>query len=371
MVELKRRKISDEEQVLNTAEEMVESVDEDPILRENINEENLISTGSTLLNLACSGFSPYGGFMLGSVVHIIGDSQAGKSLLALTMMAEAAINSRLKDYHLVYEEPEAAMYFPAQQMFGEGIDRVDFIPKDEERVNPRRVQDWAKDLQNAEHPFIWVTDSFDSLTSADDLKVKKDDKGKEKESGKGGYKVEKAIVASETFPKFIGPLKANNSLYCHISQTRDNIGVTFGETKTFSGGNAVKFYRCHEIWLAVKYPITREIRGKKREIGSQVIAKIKKNKLTGKVRFVEFPVYNDYGVDDLGSIIDWMVAEGFWVLPKGKQIIETEEGFPDTTRPKLISHIEENNLEGQLRKIVAECWIELEGEIATKRKPRY
>ena len=372
MAELRRRKIDPEEQVAQTAEEAVEVANEDPIPRENIKEKDLISTGSTLLNLACSGFSPYGGFMLGSVVHIIGDSQAGKSLLALTMMAEAARNSRLKDYNLVYEEPESAMYFPKEGMFGEGFtERVDFIPKDEERVNPRRVQDWAKSLTTGDHPFIWVTDSFDSLTSADDLKTKKDDKGKEKEPGKGGYNVEKAIVASETFPKFIGPLKANNSLYMHISQTRDAIGVTFGETKSVSGGNAIKFYRVHEIWLAVASPITIEVRGKKRLVGSNIIAKIKKNKLTGKKKIIKFPVYDDYGVDDLGSMIDWMVEEGFWILPKGKQIIEAEDPFPDATRPKLINHIEGNNLEDQLRKVVGECWLELEGEIATKRKPRY
>ena len=75
--------------------------------------------------------------------------------------------------------------------------------------------------------------------------------------------------------------------------------------------------------------------------------------------------------DDLGSMIDWMVEEGFWILPPKKQIIETEDPFPDATRPKLINHIEENNLEDQLRKVVGECWLELEGEIATKRKPRY
>lgn len=362
-MELRRRKVEPEEKVVQTAEEMIESVEDDPIIRENIKEEDLISTGSTLLNLACSGFTPYGGYMLGSVVHIIGDSQAGKSLVALTMMAEAAINPRLDTYRLVYEEPEAAMYFPAQEMFGKGINRVDFIPEDEDRINPRRVQDWARDLQDAKHPFIWVTDSFDSLTSEDDLKTQ--------EASKGGWKTEKAIVASLTFPKFIGPLKANNSLYLHISQTRDNIGVTFGETKTFGGGNAIKFYRCHEIWLAVKTPIYNEIRGKKREIGSQVVAKIKKNKLTGKVRFVEFPVYNDYGIDDIGSMIDWMIIEGFWNRPKGKQIIETEDGFIDATRPKLIDYVEENKLENQLKKIVSECWLELEGEIATKRKPRY
>jgi len=371
MTELRRRRVEPEEQVAKTAEEMAESVDEDPIERENIKEADLISTGSTLLNLACSGFSPYGGFILGSVVHLIGDSNTGKSLLALSLMAEAVLNPRLADYNLVYEEPEAAMYFPREQMFGEHISRVNFIPRDEDRINPRRVQDWAKGLTTGEHPFIWITDSFDSLTSADDLKTKKDSTGKEKEPGKGGYNVEKAIVASENFPKFIGPLKAHNSFYMHISQTRDNIGVSFGETKTFSGGNAVKFYRAHEIWLAIENPITMEVRGKKRHIGSNVVVRIKKNKLTGKVRQVKLPIYDSYGVDDVGSMVDWMVDEGFWSKPKGKQIVETEDGFPDATKTKLIQHIEENDLEDNLRKVTADCWRELEGEITIRRKPRY
>jgi len=263
------------------------------------------------------------------------------------------------------------MYFPIERMFGEGIERVNFIPKDEERVDPRRVQDWSKGLMGAKHPFIWVTDSFDSLTSADDLKTKKDGKGKEKESGKGGWKTEKAIVASETFPKFIGPLKAHNSLYLHISQTRDNIGVTFGPSKTFSGGNAIKFYRSHEIWLAVAGPIIKTVRGEKIPVGSNIMVKIKKNSITGKDRIVKFPVYNDYGVDDIRSMIDWMVEWKFWVQPKGKQIIETEDGFIDAIRSKLVSYIEENNLEKKLQEVVTECWIELEGEIETKRKPRY
>ena len=299
--------------------------------------------------------------MLGSVVHIIGDSQAGKSLLALTMMAEAVKDPRLKNYNLTYEEPESALYFDCKAMFGEGISKVAFIPKDEERVNPRRVQDWANDLIKAKHPFLWVTDSFDSLTSADDLK--------RDESGKGGWKTEKAIVASETFPKFIGPLKASNSLYCHISQTRDNIGVTFGESKTFSGGNAIKFYRCHEIWLAVTGKITVSVRGKDRVVGHHVLAQVKKNKLTGKIRQIAFDVFDSYGVDDIGSIIDWLVTEKFWT--KEKQTILAEEPFVDGTRSKIIKHVEECNLEEKLRDVARECWLDLENEINIRRKPRY
>lgn len=370
-MKLKKRKTRVEE----AAEEMVRVANEEVVPRELITEDCLVSTGSTMLNLACSGFSPRGGFMLGSIVHVIGDSRAGKSLLAQQMMAEGATDPRLKDYDLVYEEPEARMYFPHEKMFGRAfVDRVRFIPKDEERVNPRRVQDWAKDLTEAKHPFMWVTDSFDSLTSADDLKVKKNRQGQELESGKGGWKTEKAIVAAETWQKIVGPMKASNSLYFHISQSRKKLGVTFGDDRTFSGSETLKFYRCHEIWLGIVNSIIVNVRGVKRRVGYNVFAEVKKNSLTGKERSVEFPVYDDYGVDDVGSMIDWLVKEGFWYVPKGKQIIETEEGWPDKIRSKLIEYVEKEDREGDLKEVVRQCWMELEGEIGevvARRKPRY
>ena len=366
MAELKRRSVP----VAELAEEAKEAIEE-PLKWDHIDESILVNTGSTMLNLACSGFSPYGGFCLGSIAHLIGDSNTGKSLLALSLMAEAARDARLKDYHLVYEEPEASMFFPLDKMFGSEISRINFIPKDADRTNPRTVQDWHNYLVGAEHPFIHVTDSFDALTSADAMRVKKDADGKKKEEGKGGYDTEKAIVASRTYPKIIGPMKANNSFMLLINQTRDDIGNQFGSGKGFGGGNAIKFYRTHEIWLAKFSPITKEVRGKKREIGQNVGVQIKKNKLTGKVRMIKFPVLYDYGVDDIGSIIDWLVEEGFWVLPKGKQIIEAEDPFPDATRPKLISYVEENGLENELKRIAKECWMELEKEIEIRRKPRY
>lgn len=326
-----------------------------------IDPNKVISTGSTLLNLALTDFN--GGYVLGTVVHLIGDTNVGKSLLALTMMAEASKDDRFKDYNLIYEEPEAAMMFPLEKMFGEGIGRVKFIPED--RTEPRTVQDWHRDLFNTynpvKKPYLYVTDSFDALSSQDQVG--------DTEPTKGGYKTEKALVASEAFPKIVGRIEKTKSLYIWISQTRENIGVTFGPKKTFSGGSAIKFYRSFEIWLAHEGQITKVVRGKKRVVGANVKVLVKKNKFTGKVREVKFPVYYEYGIDDVGSMVDWMVDEKFW--GKREQTILTEGDFIDATRPKLIEYIEEGSLEPGLKEIVADCWGELEKEIKIDRKRRY
>lgn len=336
-------------------------------IEKELKENNLISTGSTLLNLALSDKYVNGGYSLGTVVHIVGDTHAGKSLLALSAMAEASIDERLNDYQLIYEEPESAMFFPVGKMFGEkALERIVFHPSKEDRLEPRTVQHWHKDLTEWPLPFIWVTDSFDALTSNDDLK---DD-----EPEKGGWKTEKAIVAKRLFPKIVGRIEASNSLYFWISQTIDNIGVTFGPNKTFSGGNAIKFYRSYEIWLAVENLIFTEVRGKKREIGANVIVNVKKNKFTGKKKTIRFPIYPypyGYGIDDVTSMVNWMIEEKFWDKPKGKSNVQTEEPFIDGKIEKIVAHIEENNLEEKLKMVVCECWQEIEKELSTKRKPKY
>jgi len=330
-----------------------------------VEKKKLISTGSTMLNLALSDKADCG-YALGSVVHVIGDTHAGKSLLCLTAMAEASHNKDLNDYDLVYEEPECAMFFPIEKMFGKKTyDRIRFIPDKQDRVEPRTVQQWHKDLIDSKPPFIWVTDSFDALTSIDDLK---DD-----EPTKGGWRTEKAGVASQLMPKIVGKIEATNSLLIWVSQTRDKLGMTFGNPKTFSGGNAIKFYRSYEIWLAVVERIKEKVRKKDREVGAVVRAKITKNKFTGKIREIEFPVYYDFGVDDIGSMIDWLVDEGFWIKEKNKATIETNGFTTDGKRNTIIDYIEDNDLEQELRKFVEGCWFELEQEITekTRRKAKY
>lgn len=48
----------------------------------------LVSSGNVLLNLACSD-KKEGAFVGGTMINIIGDSSSGKTILALTVLAEA------------------------------------------------------------------------------------------------------------------------------------------------------------------------------------------------------------------------------------------------------------------------------------------
>jgi RecA/RadA recombinase len=322
----------------------------------------LVPTGSTLLNLGLSD-TKEGGYIPGSVVNIVGDSSAGKTFLAWTMFAELARHPHFRNYRLIYDEPEAAFYMKAEKLFGIPEGRVELST-----VRSSTIQDWKANVLRAladqqERPFVYVIDSFDALTSVEaqeraDALVRT---GEEP----GSYKTQKAIVASETLAMIAGEIQGTKSLLAVISQTRDNIGVAFGKKKTRSGGNALRFYSTHEIWLSVRSHEKR----KEREVGVNVMAKCEKNKLTGKLRQVTFPIFYDYGVDDIGSCIDFLLDEGRWSKSGSK--ISTNGDFIDGRRDTLIQHIEESFAEDRLQTIVAEKWHEIEASLSTGRKPKY
>jgi len=105
-----------------------------------INIEDLIPTGSTLLNCALSG-NPFGGYGKGKVVNIIGDSFSGKTLLALTCFAEVCQQKRFDDYSLILGDVENALEFDIGTLFGgktKGRVIIDQVPD--------KIQEWYQDI---------------------------------------------------------------------------------------------------------------------------------------------------------------------------------------------------------------------------------
>ena len=113
-----------------------------------------------------------------------------------------------------------------------------------------------------------------------------------------------------------------------------------------------------------------KIKSKDRVIGSNVKVKVTKNKLTGKQRTVQFPIYYDYGADDLGSCIDFLVDEGYW-LKKGDRILAKDLGM-EGTRKKLIVDIEgEIGAAKRVYETAQVCWQDIEESLKLDRKPKY
>jgi len=159
-----------------------------------------------------------------------------------------------------------------------------------------------------------------------------------------------------------------NTVLIILCQTRDNLGQGWS-TKTRSGGRALKFYATAEIWSSIIKTLTKTVKEAKRKIGVRTKLEIKKNRITGKLKFAEVDIFPSYGMDDIGSCVDYLIAEKWW--KKTKKGIRCPEIRIQGTREKIIRGIEARGLEEKLKETCEKCWKEIEDACSLKRKSKY
>lgn len=371
----RRKKSTLTEQVEASAEKKTER-------KPPIGTDMLIPSGSTLLNCACSD-DPYGAFALGRIVTLPGGSVGGKTMLALTMMAESAADARFDDYDLIYDDGEESLAIDLPYLFGshfnERIQPPAINEDTREPIHSETIQDFKANIltrcTDSSKPFIYVLDSLDSLTSDEELKKEYEKaiaRAKSAEAVKelkGSYKTEKAKHLGEAIRMINGKLKETKSALFLIQQIRDKIGTTFGRTTTTSGGHAPFFYSTHQVWFTKIGNHTKTIKKIKRKYGSQTLAEVTKNKITGKMRDIEFSIYYDYGIADIDSCVDFLVKAGHW--KKNVETILAHDLDLKGGRAGLIEKIETGRLEKELQKITGRVWNNIEDSLLLNRNRRF
>lgn len=252
-----------------------------------------VSTGCALFDAVLGG-----GYVLGRIANIVGDKSTGKTLLAIEACANFA--NAYADGYIRYAEAEAAFDERYAEALGMPVARVDFAD------NIFTIEDLFEDLertieQQAKRPCIYIVDSLDALSDRAEQKRAIDD---------GSYGMTKQKKLGELFRRLVQKLEASRILLIVISQIRDKIGVTFGETKTRSGGKSLDFYASHVVWLSEVEKMKRTIEKVERITGVRVRARCKKNKIGLPFRECEFPVLFGYGVDDLTAAAEWIIDVG-------------------------------------------------------------
>lgn len=256
---------------------------------EQLGSVKYISSGSTMLDLALGG-----GWALGRVANLVGDRSSGKTLLAIEMLAN--MFTKYGGEHLYYGETEAAF----DETYAENIGMPRGVNISDEL---RTIEDFFADLKESYESIpkggvgAYVLDSLDALS--DDAELKRD-------MDEGSYGTAKARKLSEAFRRGVRDVGNAGCLLMVISQIRDKIGVTFGETKTRSGGRALDFYASQIVWLVELGKRKKTVRGVERVIGIDVRARVRKNKVGTPHREAEFPIIFGYGVDDEMSMIEWL-----------------------------------------------------------------
>ncbi len=335
-------------------------------------EKLLVPTGSLMLNLACSD-TIRGGYSIGKMVNLIGDSSSGKSFIALTMIMDMSLKSAFDEYRFIYDDVEQACAFDIPELFGEDVQARLEAPRYEKDGAPRysdTIQNFHANIDdaiNGDAPFIYILDSLDSLTSREEQTFLKTNLTayKEDKDTTGSYGMERAKILGQILRMTVSGLEKKRSFLLIISQTRDNISIMSFAKKTRSGGKALKFYASHEIWLAAGMKEKR----KERVIGGDVKAKVTKNKLTGKNRDVSFKIFYDYGIDDIGACIDFLVLEKAW--EKDRNTIVAENLSIKGTKASLIKQIESKNLENELFEYTGIVWNKIEDSLKGNRKRKF
>jgi len=327
-----------------------------------------ISTGCTLLDIAIADKFP-GGIPLGRTIQVFGAGSTCKTVLGMLVLGQIQRMGGiafLADTEYTFDPGWA-------KLFGLKCDNPDvwrygyWWKKEDPAEQPSTIEELFDvyfkrivELEDA-RPKVVVVDSLTSLPteveSKDDMVDSTYGTSRAKQIGKG-------------FRKYLSLLSKGNTSVFFIDQTRDNIGVTFGPRETTSGGRALEFYSSVRIYLKHAESVKNK---RKQEIGIWVDFRVIKNKVASPFRSSSFKILWDYGLDDIGSNIEFL---------KLYQDEEGDEEGKEKSRKSprvnfndkklyvndMIKYVEENGLEYLLKEEVWRCWKEYHK--TEDRKPR-
>lgn len=308
----------------------------------NDKDLEFVSTGCEVLNAVLGG-----GWVLGRVSNIVGDKSSGKTLLAIEACANFA-----RDYpegQIRYAEAEAAFDEKYAGALGMPLEAVEFAE------DIATIEDFFEDMEKYVdslngRPGLYVLDSLDAISDRAELARKIDE---------GSFGTQKPKLLGQLFRRLVKKIEGARILLIVISQIRDKIGVTFGETKTRSGGRALDFYASQILWLSEIGKMKRTIDKVDRIVGVNVKAKCKKNKIGLPFRECDFPILFGYGVDDLTANVEWLIS------------VNRTDRLLDVGLSAAGYKVRLNNLRGkggeevralrsQLQLLIRECWKNIE-----------
>jgi len=258
--------------------------------------KNFFSTGCTLLDLAIANTLP-GGFPAGRVTQIYGGESSAKSVLLAEAFGSAQRQkgrAKLIDREGTWDEARAFELHGVNCDNPELWDKPDQVCETIEELFDVHIAAETKKSDTTKGPCCMGVDSLTGLPSKTELS---------EEMGTATFGTSRAKALSLGFRKHLGDMVDTELGLIIIDQTRDNVGVTFGDKDAISGGKAVKFYSSVRLKLS---HIDRIKNSAEKIVGIKVGFFTRKNKIGPPFREGTFRLLFDYGIDDIGSSLEWL-----------------------------------------------------------------